>query len=83
MATLAQQEALLAGPAQRMYRVKAGTHQVAHRLVSDIGNPHRGQLAGAMQPRQAGGVPSIGLDPVARPLWDQRRRDDNAFVPVP
>ena len=69
MAALAQQEAgeLLARPAQRMHRVETGAHQIAHRFVPGIGDPYRGQLAGAMQPRQAGRIASIGLDPVARP----------------
>ena len=65
-----------------MHRVKTSAHQVAHCLVPGIGNPHRRQFAGAMQPRQAGGVPSIGLDPVARTLRDQRRRHHDALVPV-
>src|SRR5262249_50706946 len=43
-------------------------------------NPHRGQLARPMQLRQAGGVPPIRPDPVARPLRDQRRCHDNAIV---
>ena len=36
-----------------------------------------------MQPRQTGRIPPIRLDPVARPLRDQRRRHHNAVVPVP
>ena len=47
-----------------------------------IRNPHRGQLARPVQPCQTGGIPPIGLDPVARPLRDQRRRHHNALLPV-
>ena len=50
---------------------EAGPYQVAHRLVSGIGNPHRRQLASPVQPSQAGGVPPIRLDPVTRSLRDQ------------
>ena len=83
MAALAQQKPreLLTRAAQGPYRVEAGTHQVAHRLMSGIGNPHRRQLADPVQLRQTSGVPPIRLDPVARPLRDQRWRHDNAFVP--
>jgi len=34
-----------------------------------------------MQPRQRHRIPPIGLDPLARPLWDQRRGDHQASVP--
>jgi len=73
---------LLPRPAQRVHRIQTGTHQIAHRLVPGICNPDRGQLARPMQPRQTGGIPPIRLDPVARPLGDQRRRHDNAAVPT-
>jgi hypothetical protein len=63
-----------------MHRVKPGAHQVAHRLVSGIGNPHRRQLTRAMQPGQSGCIPPVRLDPVAGTLWDQRRCDHNAVV---
>jgi hypothetical protein len=65
-----------------MHRVKTGAHQIAHRLVLGIRNPHRRQLTRPMQPRQTGRIPPIRLDPVARPLRDQRWRHHNAFVPV-
>ena len=84
MAALPQQEPreLLACPAQRMHRIETRAHQIAHRLVPGIRNPHRRQLAGPVQPRQTGRIPPIGLDPVARPLRDQRRRHHDAFVPA-
>ena len=42
------------------------------RLVPGIWNPHRGQLGRPVQLGRAGGIPPVGLDPVARPLRDQR-----------
>jgi hypothetical protein len=56
--------------------------QIAHRLVSGIRNPYRGQLAGPVQLCQAGGIATIRLDPVARSLRDQRRGDHDALVPA-
>jgi hypothetical protein len=84
MAAVAQQKArkLLARPAQCVHRVETGAHQIAHRLVPSVGNPHRRQLAGPVQPRQAGGIPPIRLDPVTGPPRDQRRRHHDAFVPA-
>src|SRR5207302_3436871 len=40
------------------------------------------QPARPVQSRQTGGIPPIRLDPIARPLRDQRRRHHNAVVPV-
>ena len=84
VASLAQQKSgkLLARPAQAMHRIEPGAHQIAHRLVPGIGNPHRRQLARPVQPGQAGGIPPVGLDPVARSLGDQRGGHHDAFVPA-
>ena len=84
MASLAQQKPgeLLAGPAQAVHRVEPCPYQIAHRLVPTVRNPHRGQLASPVQLGQAGGITPIGLDPVARPLGDQRGGDHDAFVPA-
>jgi hypothetical protein len=54
---------LLARSAQRMHRVETGAHQIAHRLMLGIRNPHRRQLTRPMQPRQTGRIPPIGLNP--------------------
>jgi hypothetical protein len=83
MAALAKQKPgeLLSCPPQCPHRIEACPRQVAYRLMSRIGNPHRRQLARPVQPRQAGRIPPIGLDPVARPLRDQGGGDDNAVVP--
>src|SRR6516164_8939434 len=71
---------LLARPAQAAHCVEPGPHQIALRFVPSIRNPHRRQLAGPVQLRQTGGIPSIGLDPIACPLGDQRRGDHYALV---
>ena len=47
-----------------------------------VRNPHRRQLPRPVQSRQTGRIPPIGLNPIARPLRDQRRRHHNAFVSV-
>jgi hypothetical protein len=65
-----------------MHRIQTGAHRVAHRLVPGVWNLHRRQLARPMQPRQTGRIPPIRLQPVARPLWNQRWRHHNAFVPA-
>ena len=82
VAPLAQQKSgeLLARPAQAVHRVEPRAHQIAHRLVPGIGNPHRRQLARPVQLGQAGGIPPVGLDPVARSLRDQRGSDHDAFM---
>ena len=82
VASLAQQKSgeLLARPAQAVHRVEPRADQIAHRLVPGIGNPHRRQLARPVQLGQAGGIPPVGLDPVARPLRDQRRGDHGTLV---
>jgi hypothetical protein len=84
MAALAQQEAreLLARAAQGPHRVEACPHQVAHRLMPGIGDPHRGQLAGPVQLRQTGCVSPVSLDPVARPLGNQGRSNNDTLVPT-
>ena len=51
--------------------------------LPDIWNPYRRQLARPMQPRQAGRVAPIGLDPIAGTPPDQRWRNHDALVPVP
>src|SRR6516225_5827211 len=66
-----------------MHRIQTRTHQIAHRLVRGIWNPHRRQLSRPMQPRQAGRIAPIRLDPIAGTPWDQRWRHHDAFVPVP
>jgi hypothetical protein len=84
VASVPQQKSrkLLARPAQAVYGVKPGADKIAHRLVPDIGNPHRRQLAGPVQLSQTGSIPSVSLDPVARSPGDQRGGHDDAFVPV-
>jgi hypothetical protein len=84
MAALAQQEPgeLLPCPPQRPHRIETGPHQVAHRLMPGVGNPHRRQLARPVQLGQAAGVPPIRLDPVARPLRDQGRSHDDTVMPT-
>ena len=56
-------------------------HVMADRLMSLIGNPHSGQLSGAMQLGEVDRIPPVGLDPISRLARDQRRSNDDAIVP--
>jgi hypothetical protein len=58
-------------------------HQIAHRLVRRVGHPDRGQLPRPVQLGERGGIAAIGLDPIARPARDQRRRDHAAVLAQP
>ena len=52
-------------PHQVPASVFAGPHQVPGGFLGLAGHPHPGQLPDAQQPRQALGVPAIGLDLVS------------------
>ncbi|MCY1235648.1 hypothetical protein D9M72_482710 [compost metagenome] len=80
---MTQQERLklLARLFQRIAGCLASPHQVADRLMSFIWNPDRGQLARAVQARQADSIPAVGLHPVARSLGHQRRCHHHAVMP--
>src|SRR5215212_10049788 len=49
--------------------------------MAGVRDPDRREFAGAVQAGQGQRVPPVGLDPLARPLRDQRRRDHDAVVP--
>ena len=51
---------------------RPGSNQIAHRFMTGIGDPDRGELAGAVQFGQHDSVAPIGLDPVAGFDRDQR-----------
>ena len=53
--------------------VLARTHQIAKRFVLQVRHPHRREVTAAEQPGQAECVPVVGLDPVTRSSWGQRR----------
>ena len=75
-----ERQQLLALAAQILHRRLACPHQIADRFVHHVRNPHAGQFAGPMQPRQRHRVAPVCLHPVARPLRDQRRRNHQAIV---
>ena len=86
---LVRQERIKPGDCAVMYRVnvqsraleEACLHRgMPYRLVGGVRHPHRGELAGAVQPGQHRRVAAVGLDPVARPPRDQRRRDHHAVM---
>jgi hypothetical protein len=71
---------LLACLPQAAHRRQTRSHQIAHRLVSFIGNPDGRQLTGSMPLGEIDRVPPVGLDAIAWPARDQRRCDDHAAV---
>ena len=54
--------------------------EIADRLMSLIEDPHRGQFTGAMQLGQVDRIPPVGLGPICRLAWDQRRSNDSATM---
>ena len=60
-------------------RLAAADH-VAHALVGLARDAHRDQLAGAIEPRQIGGIAFVVLPVDPGPLRDQRGRDHVAGV---
>src|SRR5580698_2248051 len=72
---------LLTGLAQTADRRKTCAYEIADRLMSRIRNPDRGQFTGAMQLGEIDRIPPVGLDPIPRLAWDQRRSNDDATMP--
>jgi hypothetical protein len=58
--------------------VVASPHQVAHRLLVLGGHRDGGELAGPVEPRELARIAPVGLDAVAGPDRNERRRDDLA-----
>ena len=63
---------LLAHAPLRYHRIVTSTHQVADRLVPDIGHVDRLQLPRTRQARQALAIAPVGLHMIARALGYQR-----------
>jgi len=60
--------------------VLAGAAEIAHGFLGGVGNPNRGELAGAIEARQAQAVSPVGLDPLAWLARNQRRRHHGAVL---
>ena len=80
---MAQQKGgqLLTGLTQAADRRQTGAHEIADRLMGRIRNPDRRQFARPMQLGEIDRIPPVGLDPISRLAWDQRRSNDNATMP--
>ena len=80
---MAQQKGgeLLTGLSQTANRRQTGAHEIADRLMSRIRNPDGGQFASPMQLGEIDRIPPVGLDPISRLAWDQRRSHDDATMP--
>lgn len=56
--------------------------QMSHCLMNRLGNPHLGHFSCSMKSSELGRVATIGLDPVAGALRNQRWRNHRAIVAV-
>ena len=63
----------LFGSARSRHGIFAGTGQIAHGLVPGIGDINGGQLAGAVQAGQHGGIPAIVFNPISTFFGDHGR----------
>lgn len=79
---LPQQEGqqLLAFAAKVVRRRLAGSHEIAHRLMSRVRCLDPCQFAGPMQSRQRDRIAPVLLDALARPFRNQGRRDHHAIM---
>jgi hypothetical protein len=79
---MAQQKGkkLLTFLAKILCRGLARPDEITHRFMDGIGHPHRCQFTRAKEPRKRHRVTSVGFDPLARLLRDQRWRDDSAVM---
>ena len=68
------------GRLQSVARLVTRTTQVTHGIVFDVGDIDRGAIPGAPQPGPWYGIPTSGVDTVARRLWDQGGGNDPAVV---
>lgn len=75
----AQQRQL--GRREIVLSLPSGAHEVAHRLVTLIRNPHGRELPRSQQPRQSDGVAPVDLDALARPARHHRGRNHQALCP--
>ena len=66
----------VAGSEDVLGLVLADAHQVAHDLL--IGDAHRGELAGAIEPAERSCVALVGLHALAWPFGNERRGDHAA-----
>ena len=64
----------VARPGEVFDHVTPGPAQVPNRLLARARDGDGGELSGAVETSQTASIASIGLDPVARSLGDERRR---------
>ncbi len=58
-----------------------GPFAIEHTSIDTLPNPYRRQLTGPLQRGQTQTIAPVGLDPIAGPPGDQRRRHHRAIVP--
>ena len=59
---------------------RATAHEIAHGFVAGVGNPDGSQFSGTVQFGEHEGVAAVGFDPIAWPMRDVRRSDNDAGV---
>ena len=81
-ASMAQKKAqnLLAGSPHSLHCRLAGAAEIAHSFVGVVGNPNRRQFPRTEQGGQGRRVAAIGLDVIARPRRNERRRNHHTFM---
>jgi hypothetical protein len=79
---MAEQEGLqvLAFGSQVLHGCFPRTDELADGFMPRVWHPNRREFAGAVQLGQGERIPSVGLDPFARTLRDQRGRDHGTVV---
>ena len=71
---------LLAMYAHSLDSGRAGTNEIAHRLVCLVRHPYRGEFAGSQEFGERHRIAAVRLHPVARLPWDQRGCRDRAGI---
>ena len=66
--------------AKGLDRSGTATNKITHGLVAFVRYPYRSKLAGAQQLGQSNCVAPVGLHLIARLLWNQGWRNDDAAV---
>jgi hypothetical protein len=74
---------VLTGAPQVLHRGSPAAHEFPYCLVTLIRHPDGCQFSSAVQFGQGRRIATIGLNPLARPPRDQRRRDYDALVAKP
>ena len=76
-----EREKLLTLSPKIVSRRLPGARKIPDRLMGRVGRPHSSKLTRPMKTRQSDRIPTVRLDPLARPFRDQGRCDHHAVMP--